>query len=274
MPELPDVEAFRNYIDSTSLHRKIRRAEVLVPDLLEGVKPVVLTTHLEGRELASTRRHGKNLFVEVRDGKRGSKRGKREGWLHLHFGMTGGLDYSEKAGDGEVPEYTVLRLDFADGSRLAYTNLRKLGKVGWVDDVDAWIEDEGLGPDPLEDEVHLERFREMLRGRRGTLKGLLMNQTVLAGLGNELVDEILFQLKLAPKTEIPDLDDDSVARIYRALYDVMETVTTARVRGEELPDDYLLSVREKEAPCPRCGHPLATMKVAGRTSYYCPEEQS
>lgn len=274
MPELPDVEAFRNELDSTSLHRKIRHAEVIVPDLLEGVKPVVLTTHLEERELASTRRHGKNLFVEVAEG----EGGKREGWLHLHFGMTGGLDVSEQTDeptdDGEVPDHTVLRLDFADGGRLAYTNMRKLGKVGWVDDVDAWIEDEGLGPDPLEDEVDPERFREMLQGRRGTLKGLLMNQTVLAGLGNELVDEILFQLRLPPKIEVPDLDDETVARIYRTLYDVLETVTAARVRGEDLPDDYLLPVREKDAPCPRCDQPLATTKVAGRTSYYCPEEQS
>lgn len=266
MPELPDVEAFRSYLDSTSLHQKIRRARVLVPELLKGVKPDALTSRLEGRELVSTRRHGKNLFVEVGNGERET----RQGWLHLHFGMTGGLDYAE---DDQVPDYTVLRLDFEGGARLAYTNMRKLGKVGWVEDVDAWIEDEGLGPDPLEDEIDLERSRGMLQGRRGTLKGLLMNQTVLAGLGNELVDEILFQLRLPPKIEVPDLGDETIARIHRTLYEVLETVTTARIRGEDLPEDYLLPVREKDAPCPRCGHPLATMKVAGRTSYYCPKEQ-
>lgn len=267
MPELPDVEAFRTYLDSTSLHRRIRRVRVPVPELLEGVKPVALTTHLEGRQLLSTRRHGKNLLVEVGRGD-GTK---REGWLHLHFGMTGGLDYAEK--DDEGPEHTVLRLDFEGGARLAYTNLRKLGKVGWVNDVDAWIDAEGLGPDPLEDEVDLERFRGMLRGRRGTLKGLLMNQTVLAGLGNELTDEILFQPKLPPGTEVPNLDDETVARIHRTLYEVLETVTDARIRSEELPDDYLLPVRDKDGRCPRCGHPLETTKVAGRTSYFCPEDQ-
>lgn len=225
MPELPDVQVFKEYVDATSLHQEITGVHADAGGLRETGSLRTLRRRLEGRRLLSARRHGKHLFLKIED----------DGWLRLHFGMTGSLPYFK--GD-ETPEHAKLLLDFPEGYHLAYANVRKFGEIGLVDDVDAFVEEEGLGPDALD--LDLEGFRERLAGRRGTIKGTLTNQAVLAGLGNEYTDEILFQ---------------------------------ARVEPDRMPDDFLLRHRAEGEPCPRCGRPIEKIEVAGRPTYLCPHEQ-
>lgn len=263
MPELPDVEIFKRYLNATALHKEIGGVEVSAPELLEGVSVQRLRGRLVGRRLTASRRHGKHLFVRVDGGE--------DGWLRLHFGMTGRLEYSKDA--GKIPEHTRLRLDFTNGYHLAYDNPRKLGEIGWVKSVEGFLAEKGLGPDPLADDLPLEAFRRLLAGRRGMVKTTLMNQEVLAGLGNVYADEMLFQAGVHPETKIPHLENDAFEGLYHALYQVIEGAIEAKADPANLPDDWLLPHRGEAGACPRCGGMLKNVDVGGRTTWYCARHQ-
>lgn len=264
MPELPDVEIFKQYLNATALHQEIAGVKVSAPGLLSGVSEGRLRKRLVGHELSATRRHGKHLFVRVDSGD--------HGWLRLHFGMGGRLEYSK--GVARAPEHTRLRLDLTDGYHLAYVNPRKLGEIGWVASVESFLDEKSLGPDPLADDLALETFRQLLAGRRGMVKTTLMNQSVLAGLGNVYVDEVLFQAGVHPETPVPDLAEDAVEGLYHALYQVIEGAIEARAEPERLPDDWLLPHRGTAGSCPRCGGMLKKTAVGGRTTWHCARHQA
>lgn len=260
MPELPDVQVFKEYLDATSLHREVASVHVADDRVLEDVSRQGLARRLDHRSLASTRRRGKWLFAEISGD---------AGWLVLHFGMTGSLEAWE--GDGDPPEYAQVRIDFTDGRHLAFLSKRKLGRVGLTDDPDGFLAGRDVGPDVLG--VDREDFVEALSDRRGTLEGALMDQSLFAGIGNEYSDEILFQAGLHPETEVADLDEDRLGEVYDTVRDVLETAIDARVDPSKMPDGWMLPHRHGDGKCPKCGEELEKDDVVGRTAYYCPNDQ-
>lgn len=263
MPELPDVEVFRRRIARNALHRRIQAVHAPDDLLLEDISASALKRRLGGHTLESTDRHGKYLFVEL---------GDHAGWLLLHFGMTGDVEILDE--DDEEPTYLKLRLDFEDRGRLAYSDRRRLGKIGVVDDVQAYIEEHRLGPDPLEDDVKPDELRERLRGRRTSIKAVLMDQSVLAGLGNIYTDEILFQVGLHPGAPADGLREETVREIHRAIRRVVDTAIKAGADPEKMPEGFLLPHRGKGGECPRCGRELRKETMGGRSAYFCPHDQS
>lgn len=261
MPELPDVEYFKTYLDSTSLHQKIDDVEVHDTAILKGTTERTLKSRIRNRKFASARRHGKCLFVEI----------QQDGWLVLHFGMTGFLDYSK--GEELTPHARVV-FRFANGSRLAYDCQRKIGHVSLTDDVEAFIADHELGPDALDPALDFESFRDCLEGRRGSIKSTLMNQKVLAGVGNDYSDEILFQSGIRPQRKIDRLNDATLAEIYRTMRRVLRVAARHRADPDRMPRGYLLPHRKKDGCCPRCGETLKQQSVSGRTAVYCEKCQS
>jgi formamidopyrimidine-DNA glycosylase len=259
MPELPDVEVFGDYLEAHALRQRIEAVTVSDTAILdEGTSPQSLGRRLAGRRLEGTRRHGKNLFARI------SREG---GWLRLHFGMTGKLAYGK---DGsEEPPHTRFRMDFENGRYLAFQNQRKLGRVSWVRSIDEWVDERSLGPDALE--VDLDAFRERLGGRKGSVKGTLMDQGVIAGLGNVYTDEILFQAGLHPRTPVQDLEEGVLRDLFETMKRVIRRAIEARV--EDFPDDFLVPHRNEGEACPRCGTPLERIEVVGRGTYLCPKEQ-
>jgi formamidopyrimidine-DNA glycosylase len=256
MPELPDVETKRRYLQSTALHKRIKGAEVRSELVLEDISPAKLAQGVEGHRMESTRRHGKHLFVNL----------DHDGWLRLHFGMTGDLRYF-KDGDKE-PEYTLILLSLDNGYHLAYVNTRKLGHVGLLDDVDAFIAEKGLGPDALD--VDFETFCDLVRGKNAMIKSTLMNQEVIAGIGNIYSDEIDFQARVHPRAQIDEMDGETLRRIYDAMCEVLETAIEHQAIPEELPDTYLITHRHPGGKCPVCGGEVKKIQVGGRSGYYCP----
>jgi len=259
MPELPDVEGFRAYIERTSLHKTIEKVDVRSPEILRGVSANKLVRMLKGRRLESTRRHGKYLFVQLDGG----------WWLLYHFGMTGQPRYFKDMSDD--PRYDRVLISFTNGFHLAYDCQRKLGAVGVTESVDEFIRERKLGPDALD--VDFAAFTEALHGRRGMIKSALMNQHILAGIGNIYSDEILFQARIHPITRVKYLSEKRL----RELFDSMRRVLTAgidhTVRSKALPDSYLLSHRGEGEMCPGCGCKVEKLRISGRTAYYCPECQ-
>lgn len=274
MPELPDVELWRQYLKDTSLRRTIDSVAVDAAKLREAAPEEELRETLVEGQLTDVRRHGKHLFARIDD----------DGWLRLHFGMTGYLRYYEEEEPGDegtgAPEHTCLRLDFSDRGHLAFVNVRKLGQIGLVDDPDSFVEERGLGPDPVADELSRETFRERLSGRRGMVKSTLMNQEVLAGLGNEYVDEILLDAGIHPRTKVADLGPEAVEQLYDSVRRVLAEAIEALRPGPEgdvdpgaFPEQFLLPDREPGTSCPRCGGEIRKTQVSGRSAYYCPEHQ-
>src|SRR6266436_10198670 len=181
MPELPDVEIFKRYFDATSLHQRIIGVDVRSAYVLKAVSGRELARRLKGRCFESSRRHGKHLFVRT-DG---------DLWLRLHFGMTGSLRYFKD--EEKAPPHTRVLFLFAGDYRLAFDDQRKFGEVGLIKNVDEFLKKRVLGPDALD--VDLVEFKKMFTKHRGAVKSILMNQTLIAGIGNIYADEILFHAR-------------------------------------------------------------------------------
>mgnify|MGYP003571175213 CR=1 FL=1 len=261
MPELPDVETRRRYIDATALHQKIKSAVVNAPRMLKGISAKDLISALKSHAFSETGRHGKFLFVRFDD----------KAWLVLHFGMSGTLAYTKD--ESAVPEGARLRIDFANGYHLAGIWQRRLGRIGLTVDPATFVKQEGLGPDAMTPGIDLSTFKRMLGGRRGSVKPALMDQKFIAGIGNIYSDEMLFQAGLDPRHAADGLDDDQLADLHRAMRHVLRIAIERQADPGRMPHSWLLPQRRKGGVCPRCGTPLRQIKVSGRTAHLCPQCQ-
>lgn len=255
MPELPDVEGFREVLTRCGRRPCVSDVEVRDAGVLRGVTPGRLVREVTGRRLDKAWRHGKWLFVPIHGGRT----------LAWHFGMTGALRCCRA--DEPVDRYDRILVTL-DGTRsLRYRDQRKLQGVRLVDDeaIEAILA--GLGPDALT--VGLKEFRGLLSGRRGAVKSVLMDQSVTAGLGNLLCDEILWRARIHPRTPAGKLSDAEVGRMHARMRRVLETSVHA---GRVPPrPSWLTGHRDDDDPsCPRCGRTLSSSRVAGRRTVWCP----
>src|ERR671918_1262715 len=210
MPELPDVELYKRYLDECALRRTIERVVVNDARILGDLPPDAFVSRLTGNRFKESRRHGKHLLVRLR----------KDGWLTLHFGMTGKLVCFEDEADD--PPYDRVRFDFTGGRHLAYVNRRMLGRVGLADDADAFVAAEGLGPDALDPAFDLATLSAALDGRR-EVKAVLMDQSLVAGLGHLYADEILFQARLHPRTPGRALSKPKRRSLFERIKAVLQT---------------------------------------------------
>ena len=259
MPELPDVETFKRYLDATSLRRRITGVDVRDGYVLKGVSGRELTRQLTGRCFKSSCRHGKHLFVRT-DGNL---------CLRLHFGMTGSLRYFKR--DSEVPTHTRVLFIFGRSSRLAFEDQRKFGEVGLTNDPDEFLKRRGLGPDALD--VRLSEFKAILRKHRGTVKTILLNQKLIAGIGNIYADEILFRARMHPATQTARLSDRKMGSLFRATRDILKRAIAAKADANRMPKSWLLQRRGRGGECPRCGGTFKSATIGGRTAWFCPRCQ-
>lgn len=257
MPELPDVEGFRRELARTLPGRRVRKVDVRDAGVLRNTTARALSKSLVGHRFNEPRRHGKWLILPT-----------DTPVLMVHSGMTGHPYYSSRDADGRGYERMVITLDRGE---LRYSDLRKLRGIWLAPTGDDVAEVMGRqGPDALD--LDLAGFREALRGRRGRLKPTLMDQAVIAGLGNLLVDEILWQTCLPPSLPVASMETDVLKRLHTSMRRVLRTaVKHGRVPG--LPR-WLTGARDEPDPsCPRCGTRLARGRIGGRTSVWCPRCQ-
>jgi len=259
MPELPDVETYKRYLDASALHQRVAHINVAAPILLAGISSRNLARALVHKRFGSTRRHGKHLFVRI-DSKH---------WLMLHFGMTGSLSYYQDESD--QPRYTRLRVDFDNGRHLAYVDARKLGRIALTASPREFIEAHRLGLDALV--LDFDHFRELASGPRGAIKAWLTNQRAIAGIGNVYADEILFHARIHPRRYTNDLDERELKRLFKSVRMVLEKAIMALADPARMPKSFLLPRRHRGGCCPRCDTRLKTIAIGGRTAYYCPHCQ-
>ncbi|MEU6282041.1 DNA-formamidopyrimidine glycosylase family protein [Streptomyces sp. NPDC047028] len=260
MPELPDVEGFRQVLESCARRRVIRRVEVRDTGVLHGVSARRLPDALEGRRFAAPDRHGKWLLARTTAG---------GPTVLLHFGMTG-LLLCRHPDDPPEPHDRVLFTVGAD-RRLHYRDQRKLRGLWLADDESAvhrLLADQG--PDALA--VDRAAFEAALTAHRGGIKSVLTDQHVLAGLGNLLADEILWRAGLRPTRSARDLTEAELRRLFTHM---RRTLRSAVAEGRVPPrDSWLTGHRDEPSPvCPRCGSLLTRSRVGGRGTVWCPRCQ-
>jgi len=255
MPELPEVETFKRYLDSTSLHQRVTGVAVRDVYVLKRISARELARRLKGRRFENSRRHGKHLFV----------RAGNELWLRLHFGMTGWLQYLKR--DEETPNTARVLFRFANNRRLAFDDQRKFGEIELIKDVDEFLQTRGLGSDALE--ISLSQFKAIVGKHRGAVKAILLNQQLIAGIGNLYADEILFRARTHPATKAARMSDKDLQRLFRATRDVLERAIALKTDFNRLPKSWLLPHRGKRGRCPRCGRVLKSATIGGRTSWFC-----
>jgi formamidopyrimidine-DNA glycosylase len=255
MPELPDVETFKRFLDATSLHQPIKDVDVRSAYVLKGVSARQLGRQLKGRSFESSCRHGKHLFVRT----------DRDVWLRLHFGMTGSLEYFK--GQGEAAKDTRVLFCFANHSRLAFRDQRKFGEIGLLKDVDEFLKKRALGPDALD--INLSQFKAIFEKHRAAVKTILLNQKLIAGIGNIYADEILFRTRIHPATQASALKKKTVTELLRATHHIMKKAIDAQADGDLMPRSWLLPRRGKGGKCPRCGRLLKSSRIGGRTAWFC-----
>jgi formamidopyrimidine-DNA glycosylase len=268
VPELPDVEGFRRVLAEHATSRRIRSVAVADPGVLRDTSTSALDDATRGQVFASPDRHGKWLTAPLRTP--GRRHRHSDPTVVFHFGMTGGLVWSDRPQDEERHRDDRVVFDFGDGE-LRYRDLRKLHGVRLArddDSLDRLLS--RLGPDAWQ--VSPEDFDRALDGVRRQLKPALMDQTVVAGLGNLLVDEILWRTRLHPRRSTAALSPADRSRLYRRMRSVLrQSIPRGRVPGYAR---WLTGSRDDEdAPCPRCGGPLRRGRVGGRTSVWCPRCQ-
>jgi formamidopyrimidine-DNA glycosylase len=255
MPELPEVETFKRYLDSTSLHQRISGVDVRSAHVVKDVSPRDLARRLKGRCFESSRRHGKHLFVRT-DG---------DQWLRLHFGMTGSLHYLKR--DEQPPKTARVIFWFANNYRLAFDDQRKFGEIELIKDVAGFLQRRGLGADALE--ISLSQFKAIVRNHRGAVKAVLLNQQLIAGIGNLYADEILFRTCMHPATQAVRLSDSDLRRLFRATRYALDKAIVLKTDFNRLPKSWLLTHRGKSGKCPRCGRGLKSATIGGRTAWFC-----
>jgi formamidopyrimidine-DNA glycosylase len=255
MPELPEVETFKRYLDSTSLHQRIINVDVRDAYVLKRVSSRGLARRLKGRRFENSHRHGKHLFVRSGD----------ELWVRLHFGMTGSLEYLKH--DEETPNTARVLFRFGNNRRLAFDDQRKFGEIELIKNVNEFLQTRGIGSDALE--ITLSEFKVILGRHRGAVKAILLNQQLIAGIGNLYADEILFRARTHPATEAVRLSDKDLTELFRATRYVLEKAIALKTDFNRLPKSWLLTHRGKVGRCPRCARALKSATIGGRTSWFC-----
>ncbi len=259
MPELPDVEMFRRYADATALGHRVVDVHVFSGRELKSSSRTI-KRHLRGARMQDTKRFGKHLFIAV----------GAEGWLRLHFGMTGFLEYYSR--NGRPTHNARVILDFDDHTHLAYICQRHFGEVEWVPSLDAYLRKRRLGPDALA--LTKAEFVTRVGAHAGAIKNVLMNQAVIAGLGNVYTDEVLFQARLHPLQTSASLSGRQMVHLYRVMRRVLQQSIRYQADPERMPNTWMLLHRRKGATCPRCGGKIRELNVGGRTTWVCESCQS
>ena len=279
MPELPEVETLRRGLERDLVGRRIERAELLTPKIFSGL-PGRSVGDAVGAAVERIRRRAKYLIVDLSNGIS----------LVVHLSLGGQIVLENARGERTsgghpVPAYdkplphkqTHVILGFDDGSVLFLTDIRKFAHL-WVvptEDVYSVVPDERLGLEIQSPEFSLAAFRARLAARSGArLKPLLLDQALVAGLGNIYVDESLWGARLHPLRTAGSLGEAETARLYDSIREVIElalTMGVARiVNGRAVAGAILPRIHGREGdPCPRCGTMIEKFRVVGRGTYVC-----
>jgi formamidopyrimidine-DNA glycosylase len=270
MPELPEVETVVRGLQAVLPGRRILNVRLGKTDFIED--PAALERDLPGSRIARVRRHGKFLVVELES----SDAAASAGSLLIHLGMTGQILISSP--EAPIAPHTHVFLALDDDREFRYVDIRRFGKMRMLAGGSPEAQLEKLGLDALE--ASEDQFIALVKSRRARVKALLLDQTVLRGMGNIYTDESLWRARIHPKKIGANLKDAELRRLYRAVRDVLNEAI--RMRGSSVSDYVDSDGRRGEfqrrhrvyqrlgKKCFRGDGVVRRATVAGRSSYFCP----
>jgi formamidopyrimidine-DNA glycosylase len=299
VPELPEVETVRRGLNRVSLNQPVRGGEVRLartiayPELADG-----FLVGMAGVQLVSWHRRGKYLLGELQrsaegaegaEGAKGAKgaKGKLEpaGWLGVHLRMTGQLLWVGQ--DEPLQTHCRVRLFFDDGRELRYVDQRTFGRLWWVpphQPVESVMTGlKNLGPEPFLADFSPEYLAAALKKSQRPIKNALLDQRLVAGIGNIYADEALFMSGIRPKVACDRLTKPRIARLHAAIVQVLKTsIESGGTTFSDFRDIHgtngnyggvaWVYGREGE-PCRTCGYEIVRLQLAGRSAHYCPKCQ-
>ena len=272
MPELPEVENTCRYLIQANLPgRTFTGADISWPKAVRGPSVDEFVSGITGGMVQRVNRRGKYILLPI--SKAGSSRRVGTPTLIVHLGMTGGL----RVQDPGQPAHPMVRHTFSldDGSELRFIDGRKFGKLWLADDPEDVLPP--LGPEPLEGGFTSEGLALSFKGRNAPVKALLLEQSIVAGMGNLYADESLFLAGIHPLRPASKLSAEEVSClrdcIVVALAAALDRYDTSR--DESWPDPPMgldaWSISRKDGePCPRCKNPVSAIRVRGRGTCFCP----
>lgn len=275
MPELPEVETVRRDLEALVLGRTVTSCAIAAdaPRLIQLIPPVEFCRSLTGRRIDALRRRGKYLIIDLDDGR---------AWV-VHRRMSGNILYRRPADPPD--DYVRATFGLDDGHELRWTDLRKFGTMWLVED--ATMVMESLGPEPLDAAFTPQVLRARAGKRVAPIKSVILDQRVLAGMGNLYTDEALHAARIHPLRPANTLKPDDWRRLHAGIIEALRLGIEARgsslgttlrdhINVDGLPGENQRTVRaygREGEPCHVCGTPMRRIKIGGRSSTFCPRCQ-
>jgi formamidopyrimidine-DNA glycosylase len=273
MPELPEVETVARGLREVLPGRRVLSVRLSKTDFIDD--PAALEQDLPGGTFARIRRLGKYLLLDLEPRKTSAEQSS----LLIHLGMTGKISVCPPETPVELHTHVFLALD--DGRELRYNDVRRFGRMALLANGAHERVLGGLGVEPLE--VSEAEFHTRIRARKSRIKAVLLNQSVLRGIGNIYADESLWRAKIHPEKVGARLQDDELRRLHRAVQHILREAI--RLRGSSISDYVDLDGGRGEfqqkhrayqhdgKKCFRCGTIIRRIIVAGRSTHFCPRCQ-
>ena len=277
MPELPEVETVLRGLQQRVVGRWLGTAEVLHPQIIVG-SPDDFVSGVSSRRILSARRKGKAIAVEL--SARNARDDNERRYILVRLGMTGQLTVNPS--DAPLEPHTHARLPLDEGrEEVRFRDTRRFGRLRCCTREEVENILGRLGPDAPE--ISADQFLAALRGRRGAIKSWLMNQQMLAGLGNIYADEALYLARIHPLTSAGRISAQAAKRLRGAVKKVLRQAVERQgtsfrdyINLDGEPGSYSMRLRVYQRtgkPCRRCRAPIHRLVIAGRSSHFCPRCQ-
>ncbi|TMD04509.1 MAG: bifunctional DNA-formamidopyrimidine glycosylase/DNA-(apurinic or apyrimidinic site) lyase [Chloroflexi bacterium] len=269
MPELPEVETIVQDLRPLLQGRRVDRVDLRFPAIVRHPEPEAFVRELRGRRLGPLTRRGKYMLLEL----------DAPLLLVVHLGMTGQLLHVVPEEPLRAHTHAILSLD--DGTELRYRDVRRFGRLllGSEAELVGSRKLPKLGPEPIDPDFKAVDLYHRLQGRKAPLKLLLLDQAVVAGVGNIYADESCFRARVRPDRPAGRLSRPRTARLHAALRDsllegilnrgssVADYVDARGAKGRQ--QEVLLVYGRGGEPCFKCGRPLAAIRLGGRMTVFC-----
>lgn len=267
MPELPEVETIRRQLNSEYAGKTVENVTVFTPSVLKNCSAGKFRSLLQRRKLERIERRGKFLIFFF------------EGvYVVVHLGMSG--IFVKERRFSNYPGHIHIRFRFVSGKKLYYQDVRRFGKI-WLYKSKPKFPD--LGLEPLDENFTLNKFSKLINLKRQNVKSFLMDQRIIAGIGNIYANEILFRAGISPLRRTESLRAEEIAALFKAIPTVLRSAlerfgTTYRayqtVSGDSGENQMFLQVYHREAqPCTVCATPIRKVIIGNRSTFYCPKCQ-
>ncbi len=272
MPELPEVENIVCELRKGIIGKQIEDVQVYLKKMVRP-GPRQFSRIIKGARIKEVERLGKYIILIL-----GRNRSSEPAYVVIHLKMTGQLLYRPKSQD--KPDYVHVKISFKGKGELLYRDIRQFGFLHGMEqpEYDQWKREQNLGPDPYE--LKPQGFVERLRGKRGRVKPLLLNQRFIRGLGNIYVDESLFAAGIHPLTPAVDISEEQCLKLHREMIKILTMAIQYKgstISNYQAPDgqkgkfqDMHRVYRRQGESCNECGNIIQRIVVAGRGTHFCP----